>query len=114
VSPNLALKGVLGIYAMFRISDALGLANDVAYYMVHIASPDSSFKHSYFQLRLTKASDYSQQWECIAFTRSGEPSSSGLLYNVYAARFLGAEVVRAWQVYEIHAELCASQVASGV
>lgn len=61
----------------------------------------------------TKATDYSQQWESIAFTRSGEPSSSGLLYNLYAARLLGAEVVRG-QVYEIHAELYASQVASGV
>lgn len=92
VSTNLALKGVLGIYAMSRISDALGLADDVAYYMA-------------------KASDYSQQWESIAFTRSGEPSSSGLLYNLYAARLLGAEVVRG-QVYEIHAELYASQIAS--
>lgn len=55
MSTNLALKGVLGIYAMSRISNALGLADDVAYYMVQTASPNSSFERSYFQFTLGKS-----------------------------------------------------------
>ena len=62
----------------------------------------------------TQRTDYSQHWGSIApFTRYGEHCSSGLLYNLYAARLLGAEVVRG-SVHEIQAELYGSQVASGV
>ncbi|ESK96787.1 glutaminase [Moniliophthora roreri MCA 2997] len=77
---NLAIKGIIGIAAMSGISKALNRANDTEFYS-------------------TKASELLTQWAQLA-TLGGhvvsiynEPSSEGLIYNLYADTLLQTKLV---------------------
>ncbi|KAF8168518.1 hypothetical protein B0H34DRAFT_62865 [Crassisporium funariophilum] len=81
---NLAFKGIMGIYAMSKINQALEpqgmLANDTEHYM-------------------TVARNYMSDWEDLAFSVDhitssyGNPNSWGLVYNLYASRLLNSGLI---------------------
>ncbi|KAF9007841.1 hypothetical protein BDQ17DRAFT_1323784 [Cyathus striatus] len=99
---NLALKGIVSIYAMGKINEALETigkeANDTAYYKA-------------------QAERYAKEWGSSAIssghvtTTYGETSSWGLVYNLYTARLLGADIISN-QTYTGQSEFYSSQVAS--
>ncbi|KAF8995301.1 hypothetical protein BDQ17DRAFT_1430456 [Cyathus striatus] len=93
---NLALKGILGLYAMGKISDTTGNSNDALHYQ-------------------SQAQNYYSQWENLAVSSGhitsvyGNASNWGLIYNLYAAKLLGSDLVSD-QIYTQQSQFYASQV----
>jgi len=99
---NLALKAILGIYAMGKINQALEVRGaDSAktnYYLVSCLQYLLSNLLNATIMQST-ASDYAKQWEALAFTTDhittsyGSEASWGLVYNMYVPRLLGTNIV---------------------
>ncbi|KLO07712.1 DUF1793-domain-containing protein [Schizopora paradoxa] len=97
---NLALKGVIGIGAMAKISDYLKESDDASIYS-------------------SKAESYIQQWQSMAISQNqtrllasfGNEDSTGLMYNLYADKLLGLGLVPQ-TVYDIQSAYLKSQLAS--
>ncbi|KAF8992037.1 hypothetical protein BDQ17DRAFT_1370004 [Cyathus striatus] len=93
---NLALKGIMGLYAMSKISEVAGRSNDSSHYQ-------------------SQAQNYSSQWESLAISSGhitsvyGNTSSWGLIYNLYAAKLLGSNLFSD-QIYTQQSQFYASQV----
>ncbi|KAF9000881.1 hypothetical protein BDQ17DRAFT_1245068 [Cyathus striatus] len=77
---NLALKGILGLDAMGKISNVTGNSADASHYE-------------------SQAQDYYNQWENLAVYLGhitsvyGDTSNWGLVYNLYAAKLLGSNLI---------------------
>ncbi|KLO08575.1 DUF1793-domain-containing protein [Schizopora paradoxa] len=82
---NLALKGVIGIAAMGSMSTFVGKTQDADTYNA-MQSTASSYIQQW--LALSRSSDGSR-----IFTSFGDQTSSGLLYNLFADRLLGLNLV---------------------
>ncbi|KAF9007819.1 hypothetical protein BDQ17DRAFT_1237593 [Cyathus striatus] len=85
---NLALKGILGIDAMGKISNVTGNSADASHYE-------------------SQAKDYYNQWEILAVASGhitsvyGDVSNWGLVYNLYAAKLLDSNLISD-QILSIH------------
>ena len=98
---NLALKGIMGIYAMGEIVKLLESRSRspkrASYYLVSSFRSFSGNKAE--MMRQDTARDYSRQWQGSAFSSdhvvsiSGNNTSWGMLYNLYAPRLLGADII---------------------
>ncbi|KAF8518821.1 hypothetical protein BU17DRAFT_66217 [Hysterangium stoloniferum] len=83
-TPNLVLKGITGIYAMGKINQILEQRG---------ADPKRTLQY------LTTARNYTQQWQNLAFAPDhavstyGDNSTWSLLYNLYAPRLIGADII---------------------
>ncbi|KAF8993231.1 hypothetical protein BDQ17DRAFT_1331822 [Cyathus striatus] len=95
---NLALKGIVGMYAMGKISEAAGMSSDASHYQ-------------------SQAQNYTSQWESLAITSDhistvyGDSSSSGLIYNLYAAKLLGQDSISS-QIYDQQSQFYSSQIGT--
>ncbi|KAF9007842.1 hypothetical protein BDQ17DRAFT_1350037 [Cyathus striatus] len=95
---NLALKGIVGMYAMGKISEAAGMSSDASHYQ-------------------SQAQNYTSQWESLAITSDhistvyGDSSSSGLIYNLYAAKLLGQDSISS-QIYDQQSQFYSGQVGT--
>ncbi|KAF8992055.1 hypothetical protein BDQ17DRAFT_240301 [Cyathus striatus] len=93
---NLALKGILGLYAMGKIGDTTGNSSDASHYQ-------------------SQAQNYYSQWENLAVSSGhitsvyGDTSNWGLIYNLYAAKLLGSDLVSD-QIYTQQSQFYASQI----
>ena len=101
---NLALKGIIGIGAMSKISYSTGHSNDGDNFQV-------SLKHHIIAERWTSqlifrryqniASSYIQQWQNLTMSSDkshlrmafGQDQTSGLMYNLYADKLLNLNLV---------------------
>ena len=98
---NLALKGIMGIYAMGEIVKLLesrsGSPKRASYYLVSSFRSFSGNKAE--MVWQDTARDYSRQWQGNAFSSdhvvsvSGNNTSWGMLYNLYAPQLLGADII---------------------
>ncbi len=98
---NLALKGIMGIYAMGEIVKLLESRSRslkrASYYLVFFFW--SFFGNEAEMVRQDTARNYSRQWQGNAFSSDhvvsiyGDNTSWGMLYNLYAPRLLGADVI---------------------
>ncbi|KLO07007.1 DUF1793-domain-containing protein [Schizopora paradoxa] len=92
---NLALKGIIGLGAMAKISSFLNMNNDASTY-------DNTAK------------SYIDSWQNLSISQNGSrlltsfssESSSGLMYNLYADKLLQLDLV-----YEIQTAYCMSQIS---
>lgn len=99
---NLALKAILGIYAMGKINQALEVRGaDSAktnHYLVSCLQYLLSNLLNSTTMQST-ASNYAKKWETLAFTTNhittsyGSEASWGLVYNLYAPRLLGTNII---------------------
>ncbi|KLO10460.1 DUF1793-domain-containing protein [Schizopora paradoxa] len=97
---NLALKGIIGIGAMAKISSQLNKTDDATIYN-------------------NKSKSYIEQWQNASISRDGtrilssfeNENSTGLVYNLYADRLLGLGLVPQ-SVYDIQSAYIKSQLAS--
>ncbi|KAF9007830.1 hypothetical protein BDQ17DRAFT_1422506 [Cyathus striatus] len=93
---NLALKGILGLYAMGKIGDTTGNSSDASHYQ-------------------SQAQNYYSQWENLAVSSGhitsvyGDASNWGLIYNLYAAKLLGSDLVND-HIYTQQSQFYASQI----
>ncbi|KAF8168510.1 hypothetical protein B0H34DRAFT_646042 [Crassisporium funariophilum] len=101
---NLALKGILGIYAMSI--------------MVQVHQPQTnSTNNSSIPPYQAIAENYARQWESLAFSLDhitssyGDNSSWGLIYNIYLSQFLKSGLISD-QVLNSQASFYSSQVSS--
>ncbi|KAI5892498.1 uncharacterized protein SCHCODRAFT_02626308 [Schizophyllum commune H4-8] len=96
---NLALKGILGLHAMSRISESLHKDADAADYAGNASGLISQWKD------LAVAGDH------LALTYD-DPSSSGLIFNMYADKLLKTNIVSD-DVYELQTRLYGAELDSG-
>ncbi|KAK0196527.1 hypothetical protein F5146DRAFT_1129307 [Armillaria mellea] len=82
---NLAIKGIIAIKAMSEISRVLGNSKDAENY--------SSVAESYVEEWQTLASSNGHLTSSYGVITKGDPSSSSLVYNLYADKLLGTGLV---------------------
>ena len=94
---NLILKGIIGIRAMSQISFLTGHSDDVTKYKV-VSFPCQIILLKLIAYSKTKADQYYQSWETLAIVSDRIVLNfggfdSGLIYNLYADKLLGLNVV---------------------
>ncbi|PAV15279.1 hypothetical protein PNOK_0904000 [Pyrrhoderma noxium] len=94
---NLILKGIIGIKAMSQISFLTGHGEDVTKYKVALFSCRITLL-KLIAYSKTKADQYYQSWETLAIVSDRIVLNfggfdSGLIYNLYADKLLGLNVV---------------------
>ncbi|KAJ3517828.1 hypothetical protein NLJ89_g250 [Agrocybe chaxingu] len=99
---NLALKGIVGIYAMSKINEALEQQGALRNYTEHYRDT---------------ATRYARDWESLAVSGDhigssyGNPSTWGLVFNLFAPRLLNTTLISE-SIYDTQAAWYASQAAS--
>ncbi|CAA7266374.1 unnamed protein product [Cyclocybe aegerita] len=99
---NLALKGIVGIYAMSKINEALEQQGALSNYTEHYRDT---------------ATRYARDWESLAVSGDhigssyGNPSPWGLVFNLFAPRLLNTTLISE-SIYDTQAAWYASQAVS--
>ncbi|PCH40679.1 hypothetical protein WOLCODRAFT_70247 [Wolfiporia cocos MD-104 SS10] len=98
---NLAVKGIIAIYAMSEMSHIMGNTTDATRY----ASTATSFMHSWQSLVLAGSASH------LPFTYGSSASSWVLAYNLYADMLLGTGLV-SQEIYQMQTEFYQSLIGS--